>query len=93
MRLCFLQRLLQSLESRSQRQASVDKEGTVLRVTLFPQIYGMALFEKLVQYYRNSQMCIFTGCPNIAIAIKLIKRMKSLFQQKLGLTFPNKEKY
>jgi hypothetical protein len=40
--------------------------------------------------YRNSQMCIVTG-PNIDIAIKLIKRMKSLFEQKLGLTFANKE--
>jgi hypothetical protein len=28
--------------------------------------------------YRNSQMCIVTG-PNIDIAIKLIKRMKGLF--------------
>ena len=35
--------------------------------------------------YRNSQMCIVTG-PNIDIAIKLIKRMKSLFERKLGLT-------
>jgi hypothetical protein len=36
--------------------------------------------------YRNSQICIVTG-PNIDIAIKLIKRMKGLFEQKLGLTF------
>jgi hypothetical protein len=34
--------------------------------------------------YKNSQMCIVTG-PNIDIAIKLIKRMKSLFEPKLGL--------
>src|SRR5207244_7519958 len=40
--------------------------------------------------YRNSQMCIVTG-PNIDIAIKLIKRMKSLFERKLGLTFANKQ--
>jgi hypothetical protein len=40
--------------------------------------------------HRNSQMCIVTG-PNIDIAIKLIKRMKSLFERKLGLTFANKE--
>jgi hypothetical protein len=40
--------------------------------------------------YRNSQMCIVTG-PNIDIAIKLIKRMKSLFEKKMGLTFANKE--
>jgi hypothetical protein len=36
--------------------------------------------------YRNSQMCIVTG-PNIDIAIKLIKRMKLLFEPKLGVTF------
>ena len=35
-------------------------------------------------------MCIMTG-PNIDIAIKLIKRMKSLFEPKLGLSFANKE--
>ncbi len=40
--------------------------------------------------YRNSQMCIVTG-PNIDIAIKLIKRMKGLFESKLGLTFSSKE--
>ena len=40
--------------------------------------------------YRNSQMCIVTG-PNIDVAIKLIKRMESLFERKLGLTFANKE--
>jgi hypothetical protein len=40
--------------------------------------------------FRNTQMCIVTG-PNIDIAIKLIKRMKSLFERKLGLTFANKE--
>src|ERR671923_2940687 len=40
--------------------------------------------------YRNSQMCIVTG-PNIDIAIKLIKRMKGLFEHKLGITFDSKE--
>jgi hypothetical protein len=40
--------------------------------------------------YRSSQMCIVTG-PNIDIAIKLIKRMKGLFQPKLGVTFDSKE--
>jgi Terminase RNaseH-like domain len=40
--------------------------------------------------YRNSQMCIVTG-PNQDIAIKLIKRMKGLFEHKLGVTFANKE--
>ena len=40
--------------------------------------------------YANSQMCIVTG-PNQDIAIKLIKRMKGLFEHKLGITFANKE--
>ena len=40
--------------------------------------------------YQNSQMCIVTG-PNQDIAIKLIKRMKGLFEHKLGITFANKE--
>jgi hypothetical protein len=40
--------------------------------------------------YKNSQMCIVTG-PNIDIAIKLIKRMKGLFEPKLGITFDSKE--
>ena len=40
--------------------------------------------------YRNSQMCIVTG-PNQELAIKLIKRMKTLFEEKLGITFANKE--
>ena len=38
----------------------------------------------------NGQMCIVTG-PNIDIAIKLIKRIKSIFERKLGLVFQNKE--
>ena len=40
--------------------------------------------------YRNSQMCIVTG-PNQELAIKLIKRMKALFDEKLGVTFDSKE--
>jgi hypothetical protein len=40
--------------------------------------------------YQNSQMCIVTG-SNIDIAIKLIKRMKALFEPKLGITFDSKE--
>src|SRR5918993_1708051 len=35
-------------------------------------------------------MCIVTG-PNQDIAIKLIKRMKGLFEPKLGVTFTNRE--
>jgi hypothetical protein len=39
--------------------------------------------------YRNSQMCIVTG-PNIDIAIKLIRRLKVLFEPH-NITFANKE--
>ena len=38
----------------------------------------------------GSQMCIVTG-PNIEMATKLIKRMKGIFEPKLGLYFQNKE--
>jgi hypothetical protein len=40
--------------------------------------------------YRGSQMVIVTG-PNQELAIKLIKRMKGLFADKLGVTFESKE--
>ena len=38
----------------------------------------------------NSPMCIVTG-PNIEITTKLIKRLKGIFDTKLGLTFNNLE--
>jgi hypothetical protein len=40
--------------------------------------------------YRSAQMVIVTG-PNQELAIKLIKRMKGLFGDKLGVTFDSKE--
>jgi hypothetical protein len=40
--------------------------------------------------YRDSQIVIVTG-PNQELAIKLIKRMKGLFADKLGVTFDSKE--
>jgi hypothetical protein len=40
--------------------------------------------------FKGSQACIVTG-PNIDIAIKLIKRLKAIFEVKLGLKFSNKE--
>ena len=40
--------------------------------------------------FKNSKMCIITG-PNIEMAIKLIKRLKQIFEPKLGLYFSNKE--
>jgi hypothetical protein len=38
----------------------------------------------------NSQMCIITG-PKIDIATKLIRRLKNIFERKLGIYFDNKE--
>jgi hypothetical protein len=40
--------------------------------------------------YRDSQMVIVVG-PNQELAIKLIKRMKAMFADKLGVTFDSKE--
>ena len=40
--------------------------------------------------YKNTQMCIVTG-PNIDFATKLIKRLKAIFSNKLGIYFTNKE--
>jgi hypothetical protein len=40
--------------------------------------------------FEGAQACIVTG-PNIDIAIKLIKRLKAIFESKLGVTFDNKE--
>ncbi len=40
--------------------------------------------------YKNTQMCIITG-PNIDLATKLIKRLKAIFSNKLGIYFTNKE--
>jgi hypothetical protein len=40
--------------------------------------------------FRNCQMCIVTG-PNVEISIKLIRRLKAIFEPKLGITFQSKE--
>jgi hypothetical protein len=40
--------------------------------------------------YKDSQMVIVTG-PNIDLAIKLIRRMKAMFAEKLGVIFDTKE--
>jgi hypothetical protein len=40
--------------------------------------------------YRNSQMVIITG-PNLCLAVKLIQRLKNIFEPKLGITFDTKE--
>ena len=41
-------------------------------------------------HFKNSQMVIVTW-PNIEMATKLIRRMKGIFEPKLGLYFSNKE--
>ena len=65
------------------------KKATGLGVTEF-MLRLMAWLCLKDDSYRNSQMCIVTG-PNQDIAIKLIKRMKGLFEPKLGIIFANKE--
>ena len=65
------------------------KKATGLGVTEF-MLRLMAWLCLRNNDYRNSQMCIVTG-PNQDIAIKLIKRMKGLFEHRLGITFANKE--
>ena len=41
-------------------------------------------------HFCNSQICIVTG-PNQDLAIKLIKRLKGIFEPKLGIIFQDKE--
>lgn len=65
------------------------KKATGLGVTEF-MLRFMAWLCVRDDSCRDSQMVIVTG-PNIDLAIKLIKRMKKLFQDKLDVTFDNKE--
>jgi hypothetical protein len=65
------------------------KKATGLGITEF-MLRFMAWLCVKDNSYRNSQMCIVTG-PNQDIAIKLIKRLKGIFEAKLGITFDNKE--
>ena len=64
------------------------KKATGLGVTEF-MLRFMAWLCLYNDDYRNSQMVIVTG-PNQELAIKLIKRMKALFEP-LGITFESKE--
>jgi hypothetical protein len=64
------------------------KKATGLGVTEF-MLRFMAWICLYNNDYRNSQMVIVTG-PNQELAIKLIKRMKALFEP-LGITFDSKE--
>jgi hypothetical protein len=65
------------------------KKATGLGVTEF-MLRFMAWLCLKDDDYRNSQMVIVTG-PNQELAIKLIKRMKAMFVDKLGVTFDSKE--
>ncbi len=64
------------------------KKATGLGVTEFMLRMMAWLCTKDGDFW-NSQMCIVTG-PNIDIA-KLIKRLKGIFESKLGVIFQNKE--
>ena len=65
------------------------KKATGLGVTEF-MLRLMAWLCTSGEIPGSSQMCIVTG-PNIDIAIKLIRRLKNIFELKLGLIFDNKE--
>jgi hypothetical protein len=65
------------------------KKATGLGVTEF-MLRLMAWLCTKDSWYGDSQMCIVTG-PNIDIATKLIKRLKAIFESKLGVIFQNKE--
>ena len=65
------------------------KKATGLGVTEF-MLRMMAWLCTRDEDFVGSQMCIVTG-PNIDIAIKLIQRLKNIFELKLGLVFDNKE--
>jgi hypothetical protein len=67
------------------------KKGTGLGVTEF-FLRLMAWLCLRNDDYKNSQMCIVTG-PNIDIAIKLIKRMKSIFESNCISCFQTKRQY
>ena len=65
------------------------KKATGLGVTEF-MLRFMAWLCVRDDRCKGSQMVIVTG-PNQELAIKLIKRMKGLFADKLGVVFDNKE--
>ena len=66
------------------------KKATGLGVTEFMLRLMAWLCTKDDPGIGNSQMCIVTG-PNIDIATKLIKRLKNIFERRLGIYFDNKE--
>jgi late competence protein required for DNA uptake (superfamily II DNA/RNA helicase) len=67
------------------------KKATGLGITeFFLRMMAWLCTVSETQVARNCQMCIVTG-PNIDIAIKLITRLKNIFERKLGLIFSSKE--
>jgi hypothetical protein len=82
--------IIHLMENHSYRHKHLSvKKATGLEVTEF-FLRLMAWLCLRNDDYQNSQMCIVTG-PNIDIAIKLIKRMRALFEPKLVVTFDSKE--
>jgi hypothetical protein len=65
------------------------KKATGLGVTEF-MLRMIAWLCTKDDHFANAQICIVTG-PNQDIAIKLIKRLKEIFEPKLGIRFTNKE--
>ena len=65
------------------------KKATGLGVTEF-MLRLMAWLCTCSHQCKNSQMCIVTG-PNVDLATKLIKRLKAIFEPKLGIYFKDKE--
>ena len=65
------------------------KKATGLGVTEF-MLRLMAWLCTKDKNFGNYQMYIVTG-PNIDIAIKLIRRLKNIFERRLGVYFDNKE--
>lgn len=65
------------------------KKATGLGITEFFLRY-MAWLCLKDNKYQHSQMCIVTG-PNHPMAVKLIKRIKNMFEYKLGIVFQDKE--
>ena len=65
------------------------KKATGLGITEFV-LRLMAWLSLKDDTFRNSQMCIVAG-PNLEVGIKLIRRLKAIFERKLGVTFQTKE--
>jgi late competence protein required for DNA uptake (superfamily II DNA/RNA helicase) len=85
--------LMESSEESTQRSFKNKhlwvKKATGLGVTEF-MLRMIAWLCTKDGHFANAQICIVTG-PNKDLAIKLIKRLKNIFERRLGLTFSDKE--